>query len=97
MKKAVLLIICILSCVFALYYHGINQDTPSASTYNGFALMFAAEALLSFISLILHWTGAQGKWVKRCFTWTYVLGFLVLLTAIVLGMNFVHEGFTLPQ
>ena len=88
MKKIVLLIICILSCIFALYYHGAYQSTEHAATYDGFALMFAAEALLSLISLILHWRDISGKWVKLCFIWTSILGFLVLLTGAVWVMHF---------
>lgn len=88
MKNIVLTAICVLSSLFCLYYHGAYQGTEHASTYDGFALMFAIEALLSFVSLLLYRWNVRNTWVNRLFFWTSILGLPVLLAATVWAVHF---------
>ena len=83
MRKVLLIILCILSCVFAVYYYGAYEGTSHAATYHGFALLFAVEAVVSALSLFFFWRGVKSRWVTACYTTAAVLAFWVLLTTAV--------------
>ena len=88
MKNIILAGICILSSLFAMYYHGAYQGTEHAATYNGFALMFAIEAVLCLVSLLLYRWARGKRLVKRLLFWASILAFPVLLAGLVWAVHF---------
>jgi hypothetical protein len=88
MKNIFLVIVGVFSSLFSIYYHGAYQGTEHAATYNGFALMFAIEAILSLVSLLLYRWNVRNRWVNSLFFWTSVLGFPVLLAGLVWAIHF---------
>ena len=97
MRKVALMILCVMSCVFALYYYGLYDGTSHANTYHGFAAVFALEAVLSALSLLFFWRGVKSKWVTTCYTVTVLMSILVLLTATVWGLYLLGFYLLPPQ